>query len=215
MNKMDEMVLAVPRTYLFNNEQDVFQGILLGKEKVVELVERMGTCLEVRRGDVEDDENYKQVIPYIVLVKNSDIFTYRRLTGGGEARLHNQMSIGLGGHMNVSGAENWADELTTNAIRELDEELDIQNVKDVKLNMIGVINDDAGEAGLYHVGVLFVVNINDDAEVSVRETDQIEGRWFTIKELSIPEVFEGLESWSKMAFAGVVRNERKQSITLT
>ncbi|SUM33491.1 NUDIX hydrolase [Staphylococcus gallinarum] len=60
-----------------------------------------------RRGDMEEDPTYKQLISYCILENERDeILVYERLSGGGEARLHGQSSIGVGGHMNdVKGAD--------------------------------------------------------------------------------------------------------------
>ncbi|WP_442246660.1 Y-family DNA polymerase, partial [Staphylococcus aureus] len=60
-----------------------------------------------RRGDMEEDPSYKHLISYCLLEnEHGEILVYERLYGGGEARLHGQSSIGVGGHMNdVPGAE--------------------------------------------------------------------------------------------------------------
>lgn len=209
MNKMDEMVLAVARDYLFNNEDDIFQGLLIDQQKIMKLMGRMDATIEIRRGDAEDNDQFKQVIPYVIVRRGKEIFTYRRLEKGGEVRLHNQMSVGVGGHMNyVPGEDTWVSMMMTNALREINEELSIENLGEVNFELLGLINHDAGDAGLYHIGILLVMDVDKDAVVEVKETDQIEGRWFDIEELMIPEVFEELESWSQIAMAGVVRDAR-------
>ena len=48
--------------------------------------------------------------------EHGEILVYERLSGGGEARLHGQSSIGVGGHMNdVPGAESINEVLRVNA----------------------------------------------------------------------------------------------------
>ena len=54
----------------------------------------------IPRPDAENDPDYKQIIPYVVLRRGDEIFMTRRLKKGGEARLHGLMSIGVGGHIN-------------------------------------------------------------------------------------------------------------------
>ena len=72
----------------------------------------------VRRGDAEQDPGTKQVIPYLVLRDGERWFLMRRTRGGGDARLHDRWSIGVGGHLNpgdgdVAGGlrREWAEEL--------------------------------------------------------------------------------------------------------
>lgn len=216
MDKMDEKILAIPRAYLFNNEEDVFQGVLVSQNPIRKIIERCESSIEVRRGDVEDDEYFKQVIPYTVIRRGHEVFIYKRLEKGGEARLHNQLSLGVGGHMNhIPEAQTWVEMLVTNALREIEEEVEITKFDGIDLNLLGILNDDAGDAGLYHVGILFILDVPLDSEVTVLETDQLEGYWITLAELLKPELFEQLESWSKMAFAGVVRHEREKYTALT
>ena len=52
------------------------------------------------RSRVETNERFRQIIPYAVLEQESHIFLVERLKAGSEARLHNRLSIGLGGHIN-------------------------------------------------------------------------------------------------------------------
>lgn len=74
---------------------------------------------------MEEDPSYKQLISYCLLEnEHGEILVYERLSGGGEARLHGQSSIGVGGHMNdVPGAESINEVLRVNAQRELEEEV--------------------------------------------------------------------------------------------
>ena len=55
---------------------------------------------------MEEDPSYKQLISYCLLEnEKNEILVYKRLSDGGESRLHGQSSIGVGGHMNdVIGA---------------------------------------------------------------------------------------------------------------
>ncbi|MNG38796.1 hypothetical protein D3C84_1266300 [compost metagenome] len=45
--------------------------------------------------------------------------------------------------------------------------------------------------------MLVIAELEEDAQISVKETDQLEGIWFTVDELKQPEVFETLETWSQ------------------
>ncbi|MBU0515732.1 MAG: hypothetical protein KJ621_13265, partial [Proteobacteria bacterium] len=52
------------------------------------------------RAEVENDPNFKQIIPYLVLSFGGLVFRYRRGKRGAERRLHAKFSLGLGGHVN-------------------------------------------------------------------------------------------------------------------
>ena len=51
---------------------------------------------------MEEDPSFKQLIGYVLLkdINTGEVLVYKRLVGGGEARLHGKASVGIGGHMN-------------------------------------------------------------------------------------------------------------------
>ncbi|WP_437132703.1 hypothetical protein [Bacillus atrophaeus] len=197
MGKMDEVIVVAPRDKVFDNEKLVFQGIESDLGKVDQIIENLAESMTtMRRGNAEENQNYKQPIPYAVLQKGDQVFAYKRLKKGGEKRLHDQLSIGVGGHMNAIEGTNFWEAVTENLRRELTEELFI-STSNLNLEIVGLINDDLNEVGKVHLGVLLVVKLPEIAEVSVRETDQLEGFWLHKKDFDNPEVFNRLESWSK------------------
>jgi predicted NUDIX family phosphoesterase len=199
VGKMDERILVVDRNYLFENEELTFQGLLTDKEKIKPLMVKFMEFEEARRGDVETDKSWKQPIPSVIITRGDEVFVYKRLHGGGEERLHDQLSITVGGHMNrVNGIRNWGINLLKNVQRELYEEVSIVG-KHTLPGLVGLINDDSNDVGLHHIGILFKLEIPDDTEVTVRETDQLEGYWIRKQDLTKSPLFEGLESWSKFA----------------
>lgn len=210
VNKMDEMILAMQRVDLFKDDSEVFQGILLNPTRVTEMMERFDNMWIERRGDIEEDSRFKQIIPYVMIRRGPEVFVYTRLEAGGEKRLHNQKSVGVGGHMNhISDGIHWSETITENVKRELNEEVNITNSEGAQLEVIGLINDDKGDAGLFHFGVLMVLDLPLTAEVTVKETDQLEGGWEDFIGLTQdPAKFKPLESWSQMAVVGVVRDMR-------
>ena len=58
---------------------------------------RRRTC---RRPAAERDRTLKQIIPYLVLRDGDRIFLMKRTRAGGDARLHDHYTIGVGGHLN-------------------------------------------------------------------------------------------------------------------
>ncbi|MEC1289534.1 hypothetical protein P9B58_04490 [Bacillus mojavensis] len=197
MGKMDEVIVVAPRDKVFDNEKLVFQGIESDLDKVDQIIENLAESMaDMRRGNAEENQNYKQPIPYAVLQKGDQVFAYKRLKKSGEMRLHDQLSIGVGGHMNAIEGTNFWEAVAENIRRELTEELFI-STSNLNLEIVGLINDDLNEVGKVHLGVLLVVKLPETAEVSVRETDQLEGFWLHKNDFDNPEVLNRLESWSK------------------
>lgn len=210
--KWEERILAVPRKRLFEDEGFTFQGTVTGWHVIQRVMQNIDSNWKVvRRGgghkDSEPAENnaeinydMKQPIPYVLIRKGKEIFAYKRLSGGGEARLHDKISIGFGGHMNEEPeAVGFAEILEANMWRELNEELHIGSHTIPGVHVIGLINDDVNDVGRVHIGLLAILDLPEDASVAVKETDQLEGFWTTVEELSEPETFLRLESWSQIA----------------
>lgn len=197
MNKMDEIIIVAPREVVFNNESLTFQGLTSEESLIKEIVGNIDKSYsEMRRGDAEENEEFKQPIPYCVLKRGNEFYVYKRLTGGGEKRLHNQLSMGVGGHMNYFETDKFETLLLDNLQRELEEELNISCLtEEVDFNVIGLINDDINEVGKVHIGLLVVAELPLDAQVEVRETEQLEGFWVNANELR--DIYADLESWSQ------------------
>lgn len=174
MNKNEEMILVAPRELVFKLTAP-FLGINTDPHVVTTILKQYAMYHSFeRRGDMEMDDTYKQLIPYVVIRRGEDILTYRRLSGGGEVRLHDKLSVGFGGHMNDLPGSRFKEKILGNLWRELEEELEISSDKDdCHLRFIGVINDDDDplEAGKYHLGLAAILDIPGDVEVKVREDD--------------------------------------------
>ncbi|RMH16249.1 MAG: hypothetical protein D6698_10000 [Gammaproteobacteria bacterium] len=89
-----------------------------------EVISNNYTVLE--RNRAETDENYRQIIPYVVFYDNrptrGSYLVYRR--SGSESRLHQHWSMGFGGHVDVKPPiqDPWKETYIA-ALREVDEEL--------------------------------------------------------------------------------------------
>ena len=101
------------------------------------------------RADVEPDRSWKQVIPYLVLRDGSRYFLMRRTRAGGDARLHDLWSIGVGGHLNPGDGD-----LAGGLRREWREEIEADFEPEFRL--IGLLNDDTTDVGSVHLGAVYV-----------------------------------------------------------
>lgn len=167
---------------------------ILAEAETAALVERIRTRgFFVERRHAETDAALKQVIPYCVVVRGSEVFLTRRSTKGGDARLFGKRSIGVGGHINpVDGA----DVLGLGLRREIDEELAIEGPWDAR--PVGVINDDSTDVGSVHVGLVHVVRV--EGGVRVRETETLSGGFVPAEELVrvCRDERDTFETWSAL-----------------
>lgn len=197
MSKFDEQIIVVSRELLFDNEKNAFNGFLSKNDVQGEEIFNTFKNYEVkRRGDMEEDPFYKQLISYCLLEnENDEILVYQRLSGGGEERLHGQSSVGVGGHMNnVVGADSINEVLRVNAQRELNEEVGLSEDRSQNMEYIGFINDDTNAVGKVHIGVVFKIKVKS-SDVEVRETDTLKINWVSQDEINDLNHFE---SWSAL-----------------
>ncbi len=147
---------------------------------------------------MEVDPAWKQVIPYLVLRDGDRYFLMQRTRAGGDARLHDRWSIGVGGHLNPGDAD-----LTGGLRREWREELDADF--EPAFEPWALLNDDTTEVGAVHLGVVVIADAAG-RPVRVRETDKLTGAFATPAEVAA--VADDLETWSRLVFealeAGVV-----------
>ncbi len=182
-----EQVLVIPRTAIMTDPGwlGVRSDNLEGFE---ELVAREGRF--VPRADAEVDRSLKQVIPYLVLRDGPRYFLMRRTKAGGDARLHDRFSIGVGGHLNPGDGD-----LAGGLRREWREEL--RAGFEPEFELIGLLNDDTTDVGSVHLGAVYVAE-SGGLPVAIRETDKLVGVFAAPDEVA--GVVDRMETWSALAF---------------
>ena len=197
MSKWDEQILVVNRKELFNNEENHFYGFIEKEdEKTRKIIDTFESYEVKRRGDMEEDSSFKQLIGYVLLkdTNTNEVLVYKRLVGGGEARLHGKASVGIGGHMNEVEGKSIFEMLKINASRELNEEVGVSEEEALEnLQFIGLINDDETEVGQVHIGVVYECKV-DKNQVEVKEDDTLVIRWMSSAEAKAEENYE---TWSE------------------
>ncbi len=182
-----ELVLVVPRISLMADPG--WHGLTTdGLDGFEAIVARDG---EFRpRADVEPDRSWKHDIPYLVLRDGPRYFLMRRTKAGGDARLHDRWSIGVGGHLNP-GDGNLAGGLR----REWREEL----VADFEpeFELVGLLNDDTTEVGSVHVGAVYIADAGGRA-VTIRETEKLSGAFAELA--AVRAGIDRMETWSALVF---------------
>lgn len=199
MRAGDEWVLAVPRARLF--APGYFQGIEAGAARWLERIFDPAHSRFLPRAHAENDPEWKQVIPYVILCCGAQVFLYRRGRGGSESRLAALHSIGLGGHIQAAdeslfAAPGWA-AYEAGRARELAEEVELAPANIASDRLVGLINDDSVEVGRVHVGLIHLLTLHRP-EVASREA-KISAAHF-VDRRQLPGALE-LESWSQLCLA--------------
>jgi predicted NUDIX family phosphoesterase len=191
----DELVLVLPTTAVIEElgGGEPWVGVRpAGEHDLADLIRRDG---EFRpRSEVEADETRKQVIPYPVLRDGDRWFLMRRTRAGGDPRLHDRFSIGVGGHVNPEDGGLDGD-LGTALRREWLEELDVDFVP--AFRFVGLLNDDTTAVGRVHVGLVYEADAAG-RPVAIRETEKLSGSFVTSADVAA--VMDDLETWSRLAF---------------
>jgi predicted NUDIX family phosphoesterase len=182
-----ELVLVIPRATIMGDPG--WRGIRTeGLDEFEAIVARDGRFQP--RAAMEVDRRWKQVIPYLVLRDGERYFLMRRTRAGGDARLHDRWSIGVGGHLNPGDGD-----LAGGLRREWREELRADFEPDFQL--VGLLNDDSTDVGSVHVGAVYVADAGG-LPVAIREVDKLTGSFTEPAKVAL--VLEELESWSALVF---------------
>ena len=188
---MTEQVMVVERERLA--PYLVERGLV--REQLDEVLDAItGAYFFIDRPTAEVSPQYKQIIPYVVIRHADRYFLLQRTPKQTEARLHNKLSIGVGGHINPDTPD-----LLDGLQKELEEEVHVAG--DYDLTFAGILNDDTTEVGSVHLGAVFLLDAHD-TNVSVRETEKMVGRWAGVDELRA--VHDTLETWSQIVFDALV-----------
>ena len=218
MDKNDEMILVFDKEVfesigLIDDMLEVDVLAPLSKEDYEYMISLLNDMWETggsvqRRGDMEKDMSYLQPIPYTVIKQGNKYFTYTRLEGGGESRLHGKSSIGIGGHANNTEYA-WSFEhlLAVNNSRELEEEVFIRDENGEEIDfhyeltkesvITGLMYNQTTEVDSLHLGVLNIISIPETWTVEPKETDTLEGKFLTKQEIQELD----LENWTASALS--------------
>lgn len=189
IKKEDEKILVIPRNILFKDKK------ITGIEKIdfeyyQKLIQNNKQFLW--RSQMETDQNYKQIIPYLIFNFENKYFMMQRKASASEARLQNKYSLGIGGHIrseDISGFDifSWAK-------REFAEEIEYDG--NFEIEPIGILNDDSNDVGKVHVGFVFLLK-GDSNKIKIR-SELKSGNLLTLEECS--KLYKNMENWSKLVF---------------
>lgn len=201
-----EFVFVVKRHELFDlHYPQGFLGAMTHRDEIERYLKRSRERgFFVERRFAELDSSMKQVIPYVVITRGDDVLLLKRTKQGGDARLHDKFSVGVGGHINPPDAEG-GDPIAAATRREIDEEILLDApVASLAIEPLGFINDDSNPVGSVHVGLACAAEVTGD--VRVRETEMLVARFVSLSELTrlAADPAIELESWSRFLVPALV-----------
>ena len=118
------------------------------------------------------------------------LFLMQRTRAGGDVRLHDLDSLGIGGHLNPQDGG-----VLGGLRREFHEEMVADWEPEPRL--VGLLNDDDVLVGQVHLGVVFEADAAGRA-LEVREIDKLSGRFVLPRE--VEPIYERMETWSQLLY---------------
>ncbi len=149
------------------------------------------------RSLVEEDEEWLQLIPYLLLHdQHGRIWSYRRK--GGDSRLAGSRSCGVGGHVErIDAGEGLEETARKTAIREAVEELGCQPEQLGPLKVTGWIHERESAIGRVHIGLVLESVWRAREEPQPPAGEALIATGFIEPQLLIEEPL--FETWSRMA----------------
>ncbi len=188
---MDEEVLVFPGRLL--EELGPFEGISTEVERYLPTFLHPDQLRYIPRSRAEEDPSYKQLIPYVVLRSGDRVFCYTRGRKGGEQRLHDRWSLGVGGHICREDGDEGQIAYEAGFARELAEEVDIRST--YRERIVGLVYDPSTPVGQVHVGVIHLLDL-DRPEVFGIDPALADGTFRPIGEVARER--DRFETWSAL-----------------
>ncbi len=189
-----EQVLVVPRE-VFDSVGD-FQGVSLEVDRYLSYFLQAERAQFLDRGIAENSPEFKQLIAYAIFRHDGKVLAYARTKKGGESRLHDKLSVGIGGHINpIDGIAESMETYLAGVEREIREEVNFDGASQQQL--IALINDDSNEVGRVHLGVVHLFELSSP-RVEPNESSLADMGFYSLEELN-GELYDRLESWSQIA----------------
>lgn len=211
--KLEKLKPNTIENIIYFNENEL-DNIKPGFSKV-ELNEIKAKVLYEKRSLLEYLPMQRHPIPYCIIRCNDKYFLSLRENGSGEVRLIGKKGL-LGGHIDKKdiiynkGNIDLQETIKTGMLRELKEEAGIEIDMIKHLRLLGLIKiEELGSVENDHLGIIYIIDLNTN-KIKTMEEGVLSGEWFTSEE--ILNNFNTLESWSKIAFIELFKEEKNINI---
>lgn len=156
----------------------------------------------MERSEVEDSCLYRQIIPYVVFKCKNKVSVFRRLKGG-EPRLTDCTTIGVGGHIDWASHHNSSDAIYASMLREIKEETTYNLHPTSNPHLRGFLNTTDGDfISQTHTGLIYVVELLTSIP-DIANGSKMEHLGYYDLTRAKPE---GLELWSSLVWDYLERN---------
>jgi predicted NUDIX family phosphoesterase len=198
-DKMQRKIMVIKNEILFweSERKEWLLPINLGYEDII-----VKNYEYMIRWEAEQNFNYKQPIPYWVLISNDKkIFVYKRWwsnSNAWEKRLHSKIAIWVWWHIEVDDIVD-SNLLRSSLLRELEEEVNIKEEDTKEIKVLWYINYDSDEVSKVHIWVCYAI-LTNKVETSLTDWELEKWEFVSIQELenmvSNPEY--DVEPWTKL-----------------
>ena len=207
----DTRVMGVDRSIVIPYLKDGFthrrNTVLVEGHEAISLSEWIRKNLKsMLRCEAECNPVFKQIIPYVLLEHKPSGRYYMTNRIGGDERLLDQASLGLGGHIDEG------ESIEECLWRELNEEIGLSSDDCSEPSLLGFLFSEKNEVDSVHLGMVYHI-YTEREDVSCLERDKLIGGWFTPHELKEVHDSGHLESWSRTLFDALLKekaDEQKQ-----
>jgi predicted NUDIX family phosphoesterase len=165
-----EKVLVFPSTWL--DVRNRFQGITLASKRLQRQLLRPDVCSYRDRLSAEQDNQFKQVLTYVMLTRKNSVLAFKRGSHNRvEDFLRGSHCIGFGGHVSEVDRDLFSVRdlgVEESAVREVGEELTLPDADRRRLlyrtglQLVGLLNDDSSLVGQRHFAFVYRYEVSSD-----------------------------------------------------
>jgi len=208
----EEQVLVIERKVV--ERVGMFNGLMFDVDRYLREIFVQGIPCFMNRSQVEENPDYKQLIPYVIMSCEGKYLSYVRGKRAGETRLVGHRSIGIGGHINPADDmplfnTDFYETYLAAVEREVAEEVSVETSH--TNHIVALLNDESNEVGSVHLGIVHYWDL-DAPNVSKREQMITQMAFMTSAELQ--GVKDTLETWSGLCVNHLekMQNLRKSAL---
>lgn len=198
-DSINEQVLTIASDIIFKKER--WQGIKRDNlDYYLNLIKRYSQFK--LRQDVENDNSFQQIIPYIIFNFKNQYFFYNYLKEAGEKRLINNCQVGVAGHINPIDLRPGEDILMAGAMREWEEEV-VYGGNLIEKKLVGILNDERRRVESVHLGLLYHFT-GDSPQITIKEKDKLKGGLVKLEDLE--KYLENANGWPQIIYKEYLSN---------
>jgi len=206
----EEQVLVVERKVI--EKVGMFNGLMFDVDYYLREIFVQGVPCFMNRSQVEENPDYKQLIPYVIMGYNGKYLSYVRGKRAGETRLVGHRSIGIGGHINPSDDmplfnTDFYETYLTAVEREVAEEVTVET--SYTNHIVALLNDESNEVGSVHLGIVHYWTL---AAPNVNKREQMITQMAFMTAAELQEVEDTLETWSRLCLGRLAEIEERREI---